>query len=54
MNGIDGASWSRSPAILLYIWFRFEWQFAVGAIATLVHDATLTIGFFAITGSSST
>ncbi len=35
--------------IMVYIWFRFEWQFAVGAVATLVHDAILTIGFFAAT-----
>ncbi len=35
--------------VLLYIWFRFEWQFGIGAIATLVHDVALTIGFFAIT-----
>jgi len=34
---------------LFYIWFRFEWQFAVGAISSLVHDVILTIGFFAIT-----
>lgn len=36
-------------AILLYIWFRFEWQFAVGAIVALVHDVVLTIGMFSIT-----
>ena len=35
--------------VLLYIWFRFEWQFAVGAISSLVHDVILTIGFFAVT-----
>ncbi|MGH8735105.1 MAG: protein translocase subunit SecF, partial [Burkholderiales bacterium] len=35
--------------IMFYIWFRFEWQFAVGAVATLVHDAILTVGFFAAT-----
>ncbi|MEL6747714.1 MAG: protein translocase subunit SecF, partial [Pseudomonadota bacterium] len=35
-------------AVLLYIWFRFEWQFAVGAIAALVHDVALTIGIFAL------
>jgi preprotein translocase SecF subunit len=34
--------------VLLYIWFRFEWQFAVGAVAALIHDVILTIGFFAI------
>lgn len=35
--------------ILLYIWFRFEWQFAVGAVVTLVLDVTKAIGFLAIT-----
>ena len=35
--------------VLFYIWFRFEWQFAVGAISSLVHDVILTIGFFAVT-----
>jgi preprotein translocase SecF subunit len=36
-------------AVLLYIWFRFEWHFGVGAIAALIHDVILTVGFFAIT-----
>jgi preprotein translocase SecF subunit len=36
-------------AILLYIWFRFEWQFGVGAVVTLVLDVTKAIGFLAIT-----
>jgi preprotein translocase SecF subunit len=33
-------------AILIYIWLRFEWQFAVGAVVALVHDVVLTVGFF--------
>ncbi|MEW9921430.1 protein translocase subunit SecF [Marimonas sp. MJW-29] len=33
-------------AVLVYIWLRFEWQFAVGAILALVHDVILTIGVF--------
>jgi preprotein translocase SecF subunit len=37
-------------AILVYLWFRFEWQFAVGAIIATLHDVVLTIGFFAILG----
>jgi len=37
-------------AMLVYIWFRFEWQFSVGAVTALVHDVVLTFGFFAITG----
>jgi preprotein translocase subunit SecF len=36
-------------AILAYLWFRFEWQFAIGAIVATLHDIVLTIGFFAIT-----
>jgi SecD/SecF fusion protein len=39
-----------SIAMLLYIWFRFEWPFAVGAIATLILDVTKCVGFFALTG----
>ncbi len=35
-------------AILVYIWLRFEWQFAVGAVAALVHDIALTIGIFSL------
>jgi preprotein translocase SecF subunit len=35
--------------IMAYIWLRFEWQFAIGAVATLVHDAILMVGFFAAT-----
>jgi preprotein translocase subunit SecF len=33
-------------AILIYIWLRFEWQFAVGAVLALTHDVILTIGIF--------
>ncbi len=33
-------------AVLFYIWLRFEWQFAVGAVLALVHDVALTIGVF--------
>ena len=35
-------------AILFYIWFRFEWQFGVGAIIALSHDILTTIGLFAL------
>jgi preprotein translocase SecF subunit len=34
--------------IMIYVWFRFEWQFAVAAIASLVHDVTATIGLYAV------
>ncbi|MEM7041268.1 MAG: protein translocase subunit SecF [Pseudomonadota bacterium] len=37
-------------AILAYIWFRFEWQFAVGSIVALVHDVLLTLGIFSLLG----
>jgi preprotein translocase subunit SecD/preprotein translocase subunit SecF len=35
--------------ILVYIWFRFEWEFAVGAVVTLVLDLTKAVGFLALT-----
>jgi preprotein translocase subunit SecF len=35
-------------AILVYIWFRFEWQFGVCAVAALLHDVISTIGLFAL------
>jgi preprotein translocase subunit SecF len=35
--------------VLVYLWFRFEWQFAIGAIIATMHDLVLTVGFFAIT-----
>ncbi|WP_433990177.1 Protein translocase subunit SecDF (plasmid) [Pseudoseohaeicola sp. NH-UV-7] len=41
---------AASLAMLIYIWARFDWPFAVGAIATLALDITKTVGFFALTG----
>ncbi len=44
--------WSLGLAMLaisIYIWFRFEWQFGVGALFALFHDVALTFGFFALT-----
>ncbi len=35
-------------AIMFYIWLRFEWQFALGAVAALFHDVLLTIGLFSV------
>ena len=35
--------------IAIYIWFRFEWQFGVGALVTLFHDVAIIFGFFSIT-----
>ena len=37
-------------AMLVYIWFRFEWQFSLGSVLALLHDVILTIGFFSLTG----
>lgn len=34
--------------VLIYIWFRFEWQFSIGAVLALVHDVAITIGIFSI------
>jgi preprotein translocase subunit SecF len=36
-------------AILIYLWFRFEWQFALGAMIANVHDIVLTIGYMSLT-----
>ncbi|MCX7304744.1 MAG: protein translocase subunit SecDF [Hyphomicrobiales bacterium] len=36
--------------VLVYVWFRFEWQFAMGAIIATIHDIVMTIGFFVISG----
>lgn len=36
-------------AILIYIWFRFEWHFGAGAVISLVHDVVLTMGLFSLT-----
>jgi SecD/SecF fusion protein len=37
-------------AILIYLWFRFEWQFAVSAVVTTTHDVIMTVGLFSIVG----
>jgi len=34
--------------VLVYLWFRFEWQFALGAVVATLHDLVLTMGFFAL------
>lgn len=49
---IESAIWAvvlAIGAILIYIWFRFEWQFGVGAVIALTHDVITTIGLFALT-----
>ena len=35
--------------IAMYIWFRFEWQFGVGALVSLIHDLVIVLGFYALT-----
>lgn len=47
-NGILGMLVAM-VGILIYLWFRFEWQFAVGATIATMHDVVLTIGFFCLT-----
>ena len=49
MNGTIAVLVSLA-AILIYVWFRFEWQFALAAITTTSHDIIMTIGLFSITG----
>jgi preprotein translocase SecF subunit len=35
-------------AIIVYVWFRFEWQFAAGAVVALMHDVLVTVGIFSL------
>lgn len=45
-------AWAIALAMLgiaIYIWIRFEWQFGVGALVTLLHDVCMTMGFFSLT-----
>lgn len=49
---LSTGAWSLALAMIaisIYIWFRFEWQFGVGALFSLFHDVSLTFGFFALT-----
>lgn len=39
---------AASACILIYIWLRFEWQYAVGSVAALLHDIFIVIGIFAV------
>ncbi len=48
-NGFLGVG-AALLAILAYVWFRFEWQFGLGAIIATGHDIVLTIGLFVVTG----
>jgi preprotein translocase subunit SecF len=48
-NGVKAVS-AAIFAILVYVWFRFEWQFGIGAVVALAHDVISTIGVFALLG----
>jgi SecD/SecF fusion protein len=48
-NGIIGVGVAML-LILVYIWVRFEWQFAIGAVLATAHDVIMTMGLFAFTG----
>ena len=48
---IESAAWAvfiAMTVVLIYIWLRFEWQFAVGAVGAILHDIILTIGVFSV------
>jgi preprotein translocase subunit SecF len=48
---IEAGIWAVTLSILaisVYIWFRFEWQFAIGAMVALVHDVLITLGLFSV------
>jgi preprotein translocase subunit SecF len=47
-HGLE-ASAAALGAVLLYVWFRFDWQYGVGVVVTLLLDLTKTIGFLALT-----
>ncbi len=44
------ATFITLAAVMIYVWFRFEWQFAVGAIIGTLNDVLLTLGFYVVTG----
>jgi preprotein translocase subunit SecF len=48
---ISSAIWAlvfTNLVIFIYVWFRFEWQFAIGAIVSMIHDVMFTLGVFAL------
>lgn len=46
-NGIYAVLWALI-AMLVYVWFRFEWQFGVCSVITLAHDAIIVLGLFSL------
>lgn len=49
MNGIWAVLISMA-GVLVYLWFRFEWQYGIGAIAALIHDVSAAMGLYALFG----
>ena len=47
INGLKAISFAML-SILIYIWFRFEWQFGFGAVVALIHDVLITLGILSI------
>ena len=47
-SGLFGNAVFAIGGILFYVWFRFEWQFAAGAVLSLLHDVLITIGIFCL------
>lgn len=47
-NGVIGVLLSIL-AILIYLWLRYEWEFAIGAVIATMHDLVLTVGFYSVT-----
>ncbi len=48
---IESAIWAivvTNIVIFAYVWFRFEWQFALGAVVSLIHDVTMTLGVWSL------
>jgi preprotein translocase SecF subunit len=46
-KGLSALGWAI-VLMLIYIWFRFEWQFGLGAVVALFHDVILTLGLFSV------
>lgn len=44
------ATFITLASVMIYVWFRFEWQFAIGAIIGTLNDVLLTLGFYVVTG----
>lgn len=49
ITGSAYALLAAMAAMMVYLWFRFEWQFGVGGILAVFHDALITLGFYSVT-----